>query len=147
MTPLKQKRWAALLCAAVVLVLAAPAFGQRGGRDIAAPRANPQFLSAFRKVTTEASKCTVRILCDDKEAALGTVVGPDGWIVTKYSQLSGKVSCRMRDGKTLEAKIVGAHEAFDLAMLKVEAKNLAAVKFTDSIVAPGRQPGAPPACQ
>ncbi len=36
----------------------------------------------------------------------------------------------------LDAKIVGVQEAFDLALLKVEATGLHAVVFTDSKVAP-----------
>ncbi|HEV8058855.1 MAG TPA: PDZ domain-containing protein [Gemmataceae bacterium] len=84
----------------------------------------------------EASQGTVRILCDDKETALGTVVGADGWILTKYSQLTGKPVCKLKDGKKLDAKIVGVQEAFDLALLKVEGTGLHAVVFTDSKVAP-----------
>jgi serine protease Do len=135
------KKWfrAAVLCSAVglTLALATPTFGQRGKQpDVPPPRADPQFLAAFREATVEASKCTVRVLCDGKEAALGTVVGPDGWVLTKHSLLSGKVSCKLKDGTTLEAKLVGIHEAFDLAMLKVEATDLPTVKLTESKVAP-----------
>ena len=42
-------------------------------KDVAPPRTNPQFLAAFHKATEDVSKSTVRVLCDDKEAALGTV--------------------------------------------------------------------------
>jgi serine protease Do len=128
---------AAVLCAAAVLAPAA-ALGQRGGqyRDVAPPRADPQFLAAFRRATTAAARGTVRVLCDGKEAALGTVVGPDGWVLTKYSLLSGQVSCKLADGRALAARVVGAHERFDLAMLKVEAAGLPAVAFAPSRVAP-----------
>jgi serine protease Do len=123
------------------LALAGPAYAQRRGggppeRDIPPPRNNSQFLFAFWEATADASRSTVRILCDDKEAALGTIIGPDGWILTKYSLLSGKVACRLKDGKTLEARIVGIHEPYDLAMLKVEASDLPPAKFVDSKVAP-----------
>ena len=134
------KRWlrAAVLCSAAVLTLATPALAQRGNqeRDIPPTRSNPQFLAAFREATAEASRSTVRILCDDKEASLGTIIGPDGWILTKYSLLSGKVACRLKDGITLEARIVGVHEPFDLAMLKVQATNLPSVQLVESKVAP-----------
>ncbi len=134
MIHLKKTLRAAVLGSAAVLVLAASALGQRGSqqREIPPPRTNPQFLAAFRAATAEASQSTVRVLCDDKDAALGTIVGPDGWILTKHSQLSGRVSCMLKDGRTLEAKLFGVHEAFDLAMLKVEATDLPAVKFTES---------------
>jgi serine protease Do len=136
MKPWKQTLRAAALCAAAVL-MPAPALAQRGGeyRDVSPPRADPQFLAAFRGATA-ASKCTVRVLCDGKEAALGTVVGPDGWALTKYSLLSEPVACKLKDGRVLEARVVGAHERFDLAMLKVEAAGLPAVTFTESKAAP-----------
>jgi serine protease Do len=140
MIPWKNLLRAAVLCSAAVLTLSpTPAFAQGGGgkyKDVSPPRSNPQFLSAFRKATEAASKSTVRVLCDDKEAALGMVIGPDGWILTKYSLLSGKVACRLKDGTTLAAKVVGIHEPNDLAMLKVEATNLPAVSLTPSTVAP-----------
>lgn len=133
--------YVALSWAALVLAPLNPAAAQRGGgggqqRDIPPPRVNPQFLATFRSATADASRSTVRILCDDKEAALGTIVGPDGWILTKHSLCTGKVCCKLKDGATLEAKIVGIHEAFDLAMLKIEASGLHAVTFTESKVAP-----------
>jgi serine protease Do len=135
------KRWlgAAMLCAAATWTLVpVDTFAQGGGKykDVAPPRTNLQFLAAFRKAAEEVSRCTVRVLCDDKEAALGAIVGPDGWILTKYSLLSGKVACRLKDGTTLAAKVIGIHEANDLAMLKVEATNLPAVTFTPSTAAP-----------
>jgi serine protease Do len=140
MIPLTRTTRAAVLGSAAVLMLAlaSPAHAQRGGRprDLSTPRSSPQFLAAFRQATAEACRCTVRVLCDDKEAALGTVISPDGWILTKYSLLSGKVACRLADGSKRKARIVGADEKFDLAMLKVEAKDLPAVKFTESKVAP-----------
>ena len=139
---------AAMFCGAVLLGLATPAFGQRGlfdgfQRSIDPPRNNKQFLFAFQNATEEASKSTVRILCNGKDAALGTVVGEDGWILTKYSQLSGKVTVKLKNAKDdktknepVEATIVGVHEAFDLAMLKVAVKGLTPVKFVDSKEAP-----------
>jgi serine protease Do len=139
MTPWKRWLGAAVLCAAATWTLVpVPVLAQGGGKykDVAPPRANPQFLAAFRKAAADVSKCTVRVLCDDQEAALGAVVGPDGWILTKYSLLSGKVACRLKDGTTLPAKVVGIHKPSDLAMLKVEAADLPVVTFTPSTAAP-----------
>ena len=76
--------------------------------------------NAFRPVVAEAGRCVVEIKCDGQKAALGTVVGPDGWVLSKASQLKGKTVCRMRDGQEREARIVGVNSAFDLAMLKIE---------------------------
>ena len=78
----------------------------------------------FRPVVTEAGRCVVRIRCDGQDAALGAVVGPDGWVLTKASQLHGKIVCRTRDGQEREARWIGVSPAFDLAMLKIEAAGL-----------------------
>lgn len=86
--------------------------------------------AAFRPLLAEVAKCVVRIKCDGKEAALGTIVGPDGWIVTKASELKGKVTCLLRDGKELEARTIGASPQFDLAMLKVEAAGLPVIPWS-----------------
>ena len=77
--------------------------------------------AAVRPVLAEAGRCVVRVKCDGKDVALGTIVGPDGWILTKASELAGKLVCRLPDQRELEARIVGVNPAFDLAMLKIEA--------------------------
>jgi serine protease Do len=134
---------------AAILILATSAYAQqpqqqqpqrRGGggqADIPPPRLNPQFLAAFRAVTTDASQSTVRVLCDGKEAALGTILSPDGWIITKYTLLTSKpIVCKTKDGRSYQAKLMGIQENFDLGMLKVEATNLPAAKLVESKVAP-----------
>jgi len=87
-------------------------------------RNGPDVKTPFRQVVQAANQCVVRIKCDAQDAALGTIVGPDGWILTKASELRGKVTCRLRDGRELEARIVGLHPHLDLAMLKIDALNL-----------------------
>jgi serine protease Do len=69
------------------------------------------------------------VLTDDKPAALGTVVAPDGWIVTKASQLKGGLTCRFCDGRTLEAEYCALEPEQDLALLKVGARDLTAVRW------------------
>ncbi len=87
---------------------------------------------AFRKVVAKAAKCVVRVKCDGKDTVLGTIVGPDGWILTKASELKGKkrIVCRLRDGRELEALIVGVDHRFDLAMLKIDAADLPVIPWT-----------------
>src|SRR5437660_723830 len=57
-----------------------------------------KFLAAFREVVAPARRSTVRVLCEGKDVALGTVVGADGWVLTKASELKGKPVCRLADG-------------------------------------------------
>ena len=94
---------------------------------------SPQLVSLFREVIARSSQSTVRVLADGKEAALGIVVSADGWILSKYSELKDKkLICRLPDGTEAAARIVGFDVPFDLAMLKVDAKNLTPVEWTDS---------------
>jgi serine protease Do len=87
----------------------------------------PQVRRAFREAVADTALATVRVRCDGKDAALGGIVGPDGWIVSKASQLSGQVTCRLKDGRELDARVVGVDREYDLAMLKVAAKELPVV--------------------
>ncbi|MCS7305631.1 MAG: trypsin-like peptidase domain-containing protein [Thermoguttaceae bacterium] len=91
----------------------------------------PEVRSAFRPVVAEVARCVVRIRCDGKEAALGTIIGPDGWIVTKASELRGKITCLLQDGRELEAQKVGLSEAFDLALLKIPAEGLPKIPWSN----------------
>ncbi len=56
----------------------------------------------------------------------GFIVRQDGVIVTNAHVVSGasKISVAMRDGTTYAAKLLGADETNDLAVIKIDAKNL-----------------------
>src|SRR5262245_8139755 len=98
----------------LVLALTSNALAQRNENL----RSSPKMKAAFREVVAKPSQSVMRILVDDKDAALGTVVGADGWILTKASLLkSEKIAVKLKDGKKLDARIVGVHDAHDLAML------------------------------
>jgi serine protease Do len=92
-------------------------------------------LTAFRDVVSAANRATVRVRCDGKDAALGTIVGSDGWVLTKGSQIKGKIECRLSDGRELPARLVGVHEETDLAMLKVETHSLPTLSWSPSMAA------------
>jgi serine protease Do len=78
----------------------------------------------LRQAVATAAACVVLVKCDGQDAALGTIAGPDGWVLTKASELKGKVVCRLRDGRELDARTVGISLACDLALLKIEAAGL-----------------------
>ncbi len=91
---------------------------------------NDVTMTAFGPVVAAASRATVRVRTDGKDAALGTVVGAEGWIMTKLSQLKGnRLTCKLSDGRELPAKIVGIHADTDLAMLKIQANGLHPVQW------------------
>ena len=70
-----------------------------------ADRASSKFLAPFRTVVEKANESTIRIRCDDKDAALGTIVFPDGYILTKASELKGAITARMKDGAPYLASV------------------------------------------
>jgi serine protease Do len=85
----------------------------------------------FVEPASHTTAATVRILCDGQDAALGAVVGTDGYILTKGTELRGTITCRLADGRRLPAKMIDYHRQTDLAMLKVDVTGLKAVEFAD----------------
>lgn len=125
--------------AAVLLVPSADAWAQRLPK--ARYKNGASVRRAFRSVVTTARKSTVRVLsrndaanrdAAEREVALGTIVGSDGWILTKASELDGSLRCRLPGGRKLEARVVGVHRDHDLAMLKVDAADLPAIAWKTS---------------
>ncbi|WP_146401547.1 S1C family serine protease [Pseudobythopirellula maris] len=84
----------------------------------------PHVRSAFEETVAEASKATVGVYGSGRRVALGGVVGPDGWVLTKASRLSGPLTCKLRDGRELDARVVGVDREWDLAVIKIDAKGL-----------------------
>jgi serine protease Do len=118
-----------LLTTAILLAaLTAPASAQLSK--------DSKLLAPFKPVVAKAGESTVRIKCNDKDTVLGTIVDPDGLILTKLSELKGPVFVRFSDGTEYEAVTVAAHKDTDLALLKVDVKGLKAVKFADTTKLP-----------
>jgi serine protease Do len=96
-------------------------------------RNTPAMHSAFAPVVARPSESTVRIKSNGKDAALGAIVTADGHILTKHSELkSDKLTVHLKDGTELEAKVVNSDKTWDLALLKVEAKDLKPVEWVES---------------
>jgi serine protease Do len=95
-------------------------------------RAAPAVLDAFRATVRYPATCMVRVVCDDEQVALGTIVDAAGYIATKGSELRGAVTCLLGDGSRYRARIVGVDRGSDLALLKIPAQNLPAITWSDS---------------
>lgn len=92
-----------------------------------------RYLTVFQKVVRDATKSTVVVMCEGKVACLGTVVKADGHILTKASEVRHeKIVCKLADGRSFPATVIGVDEKNDLAMLKIDAKGLPPVTFADS---------------
>jgi serine protease Do len=127
-----QRLWPfAVACLALAASGLVPA-QQRGNRESPLQKSSPGVLSAFRAVVAQPGQSTVRVQCAGEDVALGTVVGPDGWVLTKASELKGGPVCRLPDGRRLEARVVGVHEPYDLALLKIDVAGLTSVEWRES---------------
>ena len=70
-------------------------------------------------------------------AGTGFVIRSDGYLLTNNHVVEGvanggSLRVSFNDGKTVNGKIVGTDSAYDLAVIKVELKNLTALQFGDS---------------
>ena len=119
----------AALAMVVFCWLAAPA-GHAQRLPAARLRNGSAVKQAFRSVVAEPRRATVRIRSGGKDAALGVVVDAAGFVLTKASELGESLSCRFGDGRNLSARIVGIHDEYDLAMLKVDAEGLAVIEWS-----------------
>jgi serine protease Do len=95
--------------------------------------------AAFGDTVAATRVSTVRVKCNGDEVALGTIVGADGWIVTKASGLTDieKTVCVLADGRELPARLVSSDSGCDLALVRVDATELKAVQLHASDVRPG----------
>jgi serine protease Do len=124
--------------ALAAVALAVPVSAQpREGRLPEPIQANPNFLALFKPTLSDVAKSVVRVQVDGKDAALGTVVTQDGYVLTKASELKlGKVTVKTSDGRTLPADVTTTSDAYDLAVLKADGSGLVPINWVDSKDAP-----------
>src|SRR5262249_51266601 len=104
-------------------------------------------VAAYREVVKPARSSVVAVLDGEEAVALGTVVGADGWVMTKASRLPAEPKCRLPDGRVVAAEVAGIDPSFDVALLKVAAAGLFAVEWADKpapvagtfVAVPGQQ--------
>ncbi len=95
-------------------------------------RSHRTITAAFREAVGSARKCTVSLLADGSQVALGTIIDADGYVVTKASELPESVICRLSDGRQLAVTLVSVQPDYDLALLKMDASRLPVVRWGDS---------------
>ena len=56
----------------------------------------------------------------------GFIISPDGYILTNHHVVGDvdKITVKLHDGQELEAKVIGSDEKSDVAVIKVDAKDL-----------------------
>src|SRR5712692_7667214 len=88
----------------------------QGPPDENNPRRNP---NGLRPIQSEGS---------------GFIVRPDGYIFTNFHVVEGadNINVKLRDGRDFAAKVVGTDEKTDIAVIKIDAKDLPVVQLGDS---------------
>src|SRR2546430_2021063 len=88
----------------------------QGPPDENNPRRNP---GALRPIQSEGS---------------GFIVRPEGYIFTNFHVVEGadKIEVKLRDGRSFPATVVGTDEKTDIAVIKIDAKDLPVVQLADS---------------
>src|SRR5262249_34845212 len=64
----------------------------------------------------------------------GFIVRQDGYIITNSHVIESedKINVRLKDGRTLSAKVIGSDDRTDVAVIKVDATGLPTIDFADS---------------
>ncbi len=106
--------------------------GQRAGADGASrySKHHRSALAEWRPLVKTARESTVRIMRDNKQVAMGTIVTSDGYALTKASEVSKDgLECEFHDGTIVSAKVIDKLESYDLALIKLEATGLPPANF------------------
>ncbi|HEY5970787.1 MAG TPA: DegQ family serine endoprotease [Pseudoxanthomonas sp.] len=69
-----------------------------------------------------------------RSAGSGFVISADGYVLTNYHVVDGadEVKVKLSDRREFTAKVVGSDQQYDVALLKIDARNLPALRLGDS---------------
>ena len=90
-----------------------------------------KFVSIFDPILGSVDASTLQVVSGERQVALGTVVDANGLILTKASELRGKLGIQLADGKVLAAKVIGIDKPTDLALLQIDATGLPVGQWSD----------------
>jgi serine protease Do len=64
----------------------------------------------------------------------GFIISPDGYVLTNHHVVDGadEVTVKLSDRRSFKAKVVGSDEAYDVALLKIDATGLPSLRVGDS---------------
>ncbi len=64
----------------------------------------------------------------------GFIISPDGYVLTNHHVIDGadEVTVKLSDRRELKAKVIGSDQQYDVALLKIDARNLPSIRLGDS---------------
>ena len=93
------------------------------------------FSSGLAEMIEQAQASVVQVRRGDRGAGTGVIWQAKGGIITNHHVIAhtgSKILVELRDGRTLEARIVDSDPTLDVALLNVPADDLTAIPFADS---------------
>lgn len=92
-------------------------------------RSSLRIRAALTPISNAVSRGVIQIVSEFDRVSLGTIVSADGLVVAKYSELSKKFQCRLKNGQNVEGRLIGIHPTNDLALIQIMADDLTPVEF------------------
>ncbi len=91
------------------------------GTRFTSRRDNGPMMQLLQPLVRDAGEATVQVVCGGKPVSLGMVVSPEGFVLTKRSELTEEpLRVRLADQRLLTARLVATRRTSDLALLAVE---------------------------
>lgn len=96
-------------------------------------RQHASMLVPLKGPTKSVGPSVVRVYSGTRHVAMGLIVMEDGHVLTKASEVNVRdnLRCEFSDGRTFDATLVKANEENDLAILKIQAKGLATIQWSE----------------
>ncbi len=132
------------LVGGVFLALAVWGAGaQPSGSEPALPRrqftSGEETLRAFGPISQALRLSVVKLNVDGQTSALGAVMDTNGLVLSKGSELrKGRLTCWLGTGQEVPAEILGLDEEEDLALVRVHARDLRPLQWSDDAVSLGQ---------
>ena len=127
----------------VIFFLAATGstFGQpRSAFSTANLKTGPSLLAAFKQVSREVRDSVVSLSLDGTNAlSLGTIVDADGLVISKSSELRAtQLKAKLFNSNVVKATVLLRDAENDVALIKLEAKNLKPIEWASEFAKPGQ---------
>jgi len=96
-------------------------------------RQHRSILSGLRSPVASAAASTVKIFSKGRQVALGAIVQADGLVLTKLSEVENRPKIRVeQSGNSYPAKILKQNKENDLAILKIKARNMPVIAWSNA---------------
>lgn len=105
-------------------------YANRNNQSRKFSRLSTGMVDLFPPLIASYSPSTVRLYSGKDHVAIGTVIDGGGLILTVASELKKDLTCRLPDGTSKPATVLGVDRESGLALLKVEAEGLHPLRFS-----------------